>query len=105
MALFQVVVPMVVVDLALEDGVGRRELYHGDRFDGGVATEESLTHLVDGGFVEKVQPVDLEKAIAESAKAGDAANPGPQPEPKAPAGKKAPAKKAAAKPPAKPPAK
>ena len=73
MAQYRVVVPMIVAEVAVESGVGRRELYLGAVLDGATVTEEHLAHLVDGGFIEEVKPVDLDKAIAASAKAGDAA--------------------------------
>lgn len=73
MSQYRVVVPMIVVEIAVESGVGRRELYRGAVFDGAAVTEEHLAHLVDGEFVEEVENVDLDKAIAASAKAGDAA--------------------------------
>lgn len=73
MSQYRVIVPMIVVEVAVESGVGRRELYRGAVFDASNVTEEHLAHLVDGGFVEAVEVVDLDKAIAESAKAGDAA--------------------------------
>lgn len=92
---YEVVVPMIVIDVVAEDGLGRRELYRGARFDSRDVSPESLDHLTDGGFVEKVQKVDLDAAIAASAKAGDAANK-PAPAEKAPA-KRAPAKTAASK--------
>ena len=73
MAQYRVVVPMIVVEIAVESGVGRRELYRGAIFDGDAVTEEHLAHLLDGEFVEEVEVEDLDKAIAASAKAGDAA--------------------------------
>ena len=79
MSLHQVVVPMIVVEVAVESGVGRRELYKGATFDGASVTEEHLAHLVDGGFVEEVEVVDLDTAIAASAAAGDAASRGTSP--------------------------
>lgn len=73
MATYRVVVPMIVVDIAGSSGVGRRELYLNNEFDGANVTAEHLEHLVSGGFVVEVERVDLEAAIAESASAGDAA--------------------------------
>lgn len=75
MAAYRVVAPLIVAELAGESGIGRRELYRGAVFDESNVTPEHLEHLVAGEFVEKVTTADLdvEKAGAATAKAGDTA--------------------------------
>lgn len=73
MAQYRVVVPLAIVELAVESGVGRREVYRNGIIDSAAVTPEHLEHLIESGAVEEVEVVDLDKAIATSAKAGDAA--------------------------------
>lgn len=73
MAQYRVVVPLAIVELAVESGVGRREVYVGGIIDSANVTPEHLEHLLESGAVEEVEVVDLDAAIAASAKAGEAA--------------------------------
>ena len=75
MATYRVIVPCAVVELAVESGVGRREVYEGGVIDSAAVTPEHLEHLIESGTVVEVGKADqdLDKKIAESAKAGDAA--------------------------------
>jgi hypothetical protein len=74
MAQYRVVVPLAIVELAVESGVGRREVYRNGVIDSASVTPEHLDHLIESGAVEEVGVVDLDAAIAQSAGAGDAAN-------------------------------
>lgn len=75
MGTYRVVVPCAIVELASDSGIGRREVYKGAVIDSAHVTPEHLEHLVESGAVEEVgkADLDLEKKIAETAKAGDAA--------------------------------
>ena len=51
MATYRVVVPCAVVELAVESGVGRREVYEGGVIDSAHVTPAHLEHLIESGAV------------------------------------------------------